>query len=202
MKPRNIIGIIVVVIILAVGVWWFRQPVPKQASGSSPDKVALVPMVDAPKSSAIAPTTQVVMPKIAPVSASAAATSKAFNASIAELQITISSLARMQRENDQVGFYKATNPPDKIDPNMVDSLQYGQNLTRSYGYVQEYVDAWEHAAESYEALENQIPTFNAAGDEATYTFTYQNANGTTAKPRPMTFVKIDGKWYTKEGSGE
>jgi len=64
-------------------------------------------------------------------------------------------------------------------------------------------------AQAFEALENQTPTLNATGDEATYTYTVPTIsdmdNGVftgTGNQISWVFVKINGKWYIKSGAGD
>jgi len=51
----------------------------------------------------------------------------------------------------------------------------------------------ETTAENYETLERQTPIFNAKGDEATYKWVAADGSW----QRPLTFIKINGKWYIK-----
>jgi len=48
----------------------------------------------------------------------------------------------------------------------------------------------DETASFYESLESQTPTFNAAGDEATY----KVPDGRES----LTFIKVGGRWYIKQ----
>jgi hypothetical protein len=49
----------------------------------------------------------------------------------------------------------------------------------------------------WEPLESQSPTLNVAGDEATYSYTQHGSGLFSNYEVPMTFIKINGKWYLK-----
>ncbi len=96
------------------------------------------------------------------------------------------------RIGDWADFYQNYTPPDKLDPRFTQ----GEIDNARTEAIQDYSSFQRHneaEAESYEELENQSPTFNDAGDEATYI--YKDFNGGL---HPRTLVKINGQWYWKE----
>ena len=56
-------------------------------------------------------------------------------------------------------------------------------------------------AQMFQSMKDQTPDINATGDQATYQMTPPAGmlppGMPTPPPRPMTFVKIDGRWYIK-----
>jgi len=57
----------------------------------------------------------------------------------------------------------------------------------------------EEAAQDIEDLESQTPTYNDAGDEATYVYTPRVFGEFAKEQERRTFIKINGKWYEKGG---
>jgi hypothetical protein len=202
MKPKNLILIVILVAVAGFGIWLFMKP------------AIVVPAktVDAPipartnAAQTVGQTTQVELPKAPAVPAEAETTnSTSPNAeSQAELKVVFADIARLYRAGDLVTFTKTYTPPDKLNPQ---TLQRIEALQQQNQGNQQWVQMYEPQAQAYEDLETQTPTFNAIGDEATYIYTQQPitlpGGGTLGQVKqfPTTFIKMNGKWYRKLGSG-
>jgi len=94
----------------------------------------------------------------------------------------------------------AKRTPEEIEG----ARQAKELLQRDPEIRQDLQKSFDVEAAAYEALENQIPAYNAAGDEATYSF-HRPApddlgHGTLTQatpPEALTFIRVDGKWYFK-----
>ncbi|HVT82262.1 MAG TPA: hypothetical protein VHM90_16590 [Phycisphaerae bacterium] len=205
MKRREPALVVLVVILAAVG-WWYaprNRSTPEKAAqsvASAPNKVATTlsatpPLVAPPAASAVKQSE-------AAADATAAPDPNAF--AKAELQADVREIARLKRNGDFVDFYLTYILPDKIDQKIVEDLQKTQANAvaleaRSPEATRIFQDLYDMAARSWEAMENQTPTFNPAGDEATYKFSLVDANGavTNTLVSTITFIRINGKWYIK-----
>jgi hypothetical protein len=109
-------------------------------------------------------------------------------------------MARLYRASDLATLAQTYTPPDQLKPETIQSLRDMQPRLQTDETSQLNFEA---SAQAYEALAEQTPTFNAAGDAATYIFTQpplQLPGGQTrgrARQTPITFVKINGQWYRK-----
>jgi hypothetical protein len=58
-------------------------------------------------------------------------------------------------------------------------------------------------AQMFQSMKDQTPEINATGDQVTYQMTPPASmlppGMATPPSRPMTFEKIDGRWYIKDG---
>ncbi len=210
MRPKNFTLAVLIVVLAGMGIWWFLRPaatVPeKTASAPAPSKTTVPSLskIEAPK--------QVAPPAPNSAAAPVAATPpKDPNAgSRIELNAALTDMANLYRTNNLVAILRAYTPPDKIHEDRVQALQAQQDQ------IQARVDAmgrqgkeatqhrYEARAQAFEALLNQAPIFNAAGDEATYIYTtpsmsdLENGAFTTSDiHNSLVFVKINGKWYMK-----
>jgi hypothetical protein len=116
----------------------------------------------------------------------------------ADLKTALPDIVRLLREGDRVGAYKTYCPPDELNPRDIQQMQelLMQSLAAAAqdpGLQQLMQKNQDEFSLAFEALEDQTPTYNDAGDEATYKF----ANPSEGE-EPLTFVKIDGKWYIKQ----
>jgi hypothetical protein len=50
-------------------------------------------------------------------------------------------------------------------------------------------------AQELDSIQDQIPTYNAAGDTATYLAPKPDGIQGNLDKRPVTLVKVNGKWY-------
>ncbi len=199
------IVVLSVLVIAGVCVWWFTQP----ASAPVREKVATASKAPAPLPPVPPSSAQVVAPKAAPVVYSQEQAASASTSSVApvadpqaDLKTVFPHLAGLIRSGDLMAYTLAYTPPGKLTPEAIQQLQQLQdrNTTHPLPALQQ---SRERAAEAWEALESQTPTFNEAGDEATYMLTISGmargipgiTQGGTQVPR--TFIKIDGKWYLK-----
>ena len=117
----------------------------------------------------------------------------------AELNAALAKIAHLFRTGDVVGAYLALCPPADVDPDWIQQLQKQDRedaalVAQDPGFERDVLQSTAPSAQLFESLEDQTPTFNAAGDEATYTYRDEISN---YNPQPMTFVKINGEWYRK-----
>jgi len=201
MKSKHFILIVLVIALVGEGLWWFMRP--KAAAPEKTAEATVPAKVEAPKP--LAP------PVIAPAVATPATKAEATpvveapppnpNDPQADLKTAIPDIARLEATGDTEGVYEKYTPPDELDPKIIQRLRMVQQQTANVaaGNPQlqlQLQQIWNKAARAYEALENQTPTYNEAGDEATYMYSASELTGTTGS-RPVTFVKINGKWYEK-----
>ncbi len=202
MKPQRSILIVVIIILVGVGLWFFTQPKDKPektADVPAPAKVA-EPKPLAPPS--IAPPVAPPAPK--PDSAPVAATTPPSDSSDpqTDLKTAFADIARLIRARDVATRYQTYTPPDEFDPKIFRQYQANQLQMHAEAaqdpHLKEIMDkSGDRDAQSYESLADQTPTLNAAGDEATYMRTVVlTESGPTIQER-TDFVKINGKWYEK-----
>jgi hypothetical protein len=112
-----------------------------------------------------------------------------------DLKTAIPNLAHLYKSLDWPSLYQTYTPPDKIDPQEMQTLQLSKEKLAAAGIIDD--EYWDNFSQSFEALAYQNPTYNDAGDEATYEWTL---NLVDAAPyhEITTFVKINGKWYLKQ----
>ncbi len=121
----------------------------------------------------------------------------------ADLKTVIPYIVRLYRDNDLVTFWQTFTPPDewaKIGPQTIQGIQEADQQMAALGINPEFISnpTAQDAAQAWEALEDQTPTYNAAGDEATYLFTYPTAHGGgLGIQATQTLIKINGRWYIK-----
>jgi hypothetical protein len=211
MKSKNFMGVILVVAIAGGGIWWFMQP-PTATSG----KIVAAPAPTPAKADAPKPMAQAIgiaPPKASPLQAKPATTAVASGSGAdassnadpqADLKTAIPDMARLVRVSE-LTWYETYTAPKDIDPDTIKNLEDVQATTNPDTHVS--VGKLNEAfAQSYEALETQTPTYNAAGDEATYDgyispSSRDMESGTFSGNGPrgsLTFIKIDGKWYKKD----
>jgi hypothetical protein len=203
MKPKRFILVALAVVIVGFGIWWFTMP-----SAAVPVNTAAAPMpakAEGPKP--IAPPT-VAAPIAAPAPNPVA--SQPLPASApdpsgdpqTDLKIAVLDIARLIRDGGDPGAILETyTPPDKLTPQRIQEIQMGIQHradmgTQDPGFKQFTQELTEIYAKAYESLENQTPTYNDAGDEATYMLTFVYPDG-YSNQSSKTFVKINGKWYLK-----
>jgi cytoskeletal protein RodZ len=211
MKPRKLILVALVVAIIGIGIWWWFT----RSTTAVPEKTADAPMAaktDASKqvvSTPITPpstppalnpdTVPVATPPTTTVAAAPPTDSNA--ADIEELKFINADIAFLVQSGDLARLYQTYTRPDKLNPLALQTLQANQEAMQRIPADQRSpigLQIQEESAKSYEDLEDQIPTFNAAGDEATYNITiYGPAGMIPDRQSTVTFIKIDGKWYRK-----
>ncbi len=206
---RKLWLIVLVIAITVLAVWLFRQPTaaatPKLAMAPAPVNIAAPApnKVEPPK---LAPP---VVPKSvaeAPVAAPAAVeAAPAAEGTQAELNATIDDIASMMQAGDLVGlFEKYASPEDqaKMTPQDKAEMEQGMQQAMADPQAQQMIQGMTRM---FQSLKDQTPQMNATGDQATYQMT-PTADmlqpGMALPPsQPMTFEKIDGRWYIKGGEG-
>jgi len=207
MKFKNIL---ITVTILALGgavLWWFTQPA---AQAPSSAKIAAAPATLRPALSMPASKpAQVEAPKAAPavpdpVSASSVTTSDSTKGDPQmELGTAIDDMATMLQAGDMPGLLEKYTSPEqmaKVSPEQkaVMAQRIQQQMTDPH--VQQMQQS---VAQILWSFKSQTPEMNATGDEATYQMTPTADMAPPGEPLPasvpMTFIKIDGRWYLKSG---
>jgi len=120
------------------------------------------------------------------------------------LKTAIPDIARLLRAADSVGFMKTYLPPDdlaKIDDQRLQATQEAGDRA-GFSINPSLLKAKESLALAVEDLESQRPTYNDAGDEASYEILMPGFEGQEPYYLSMVFVKINGKWYSKQGMGD
>jgi len=205
MKLKTPTLIALAVAIVGLGLWWLSQP-----TTAAPEKMAAAPL----PAKTMVPAKMVASPTIAPPVAPPAQQTDIALAAVAppieesppdpnadpqaDLKTAIPDIVRLIRAGDQVGAYKTYCPPDELNPKdvqqMQDLIMQSMAATAQVPELQQLMQKnRDEFARAFEALEDQTPIYNDAGDEATYKFAMPG-EGT----EPMTFGKIDGKWYIKQ----
>jgi len=216
MKSQRYILAVLAVVLVGIGLWWFlRPPAPQEKASAAtlPAKAvaSVSDKVEPPKP--LAPPT-IAAPALKPAAASVAATSApdANSDPQADLKTAIPDIVRILRANDLMALVQNYTPPDKLTPRLLqqaqktaDQLQAAQAMAASLPPdIQERINhPFEQMAKGYEVIIGQVPTMNAAGDEATYMVSMPgppdpNTGDSVSTPVPQTFIKINGKWYMKE----
>jgi len=211
MRPKSFALVVIILVVLAgIGIWLGLR-----MTEISPEKTLAVPISvksDAPMPGNVGVGKNIASPAMAapiappvpnPVAALpvVAPSSDANADSRIELTAAFADIARLYRAGNLVGEYQTHTQPDKVDPKQIQNWQEMQQVNeddaaRSPDFKQFIQQMFDRDAEAYEALENETPTFNAAGDEATYDVP---ASTTVFAPdNPIVFVKINGKWYRKQ----
>ena len=204
MKPKNFFLITLVVASVCLGIWWFTQlktgaPV-KIASQTKPadpvtPKQGAPPVIVPPM---VLPTTKPDALPVATTPPAAPSSQDAVADPQTDLKTAILDLARLKRIGDAIKVYQTYTRPDKLDPQRIPEIEeYLKRLARN-PELQLIVQNQNNAfARALEDLEFQTPTYNDAGDEATYWVTPPLDNGVSSDQFPAVFVRIDGKWYVK-----
>jgi len=204
MKPKNFALIVLLVAMLGICIWLFTQP-----TTATPTKIVETPMsamIVAPKPAAhIA---QVELPKLSPVAlkSETAEPQPTADAPIAtdpqtDLKTAFADMGRLIRAGNMVQFYQTYRMPGKFSPEDAEREKLIEARAKINPNPQNQI-IQEEFAEAMEALADQSPTFNTAGDEATYIYTAPTLPGQEVpdSPHPVTFLKYNGKWYIKPGN--
>jgi cytoskeletal protein RodZ len=177
MKPRKFFPVLLVFLfaLIGVGLWWFLRPsataLVKTATASPPAKIDSVKI--------IAPPVQVESPKIpaVPTHAEAAINATPLSANPqADLKTAIPDLARLAAAGQSAELHLYYYPPGRVNHAQVDVLMKQEAETQHLldisspdsRFVQGIQKLRAAGEQSWINLEAQTPTYNAAGDEATY----------------------------------
>ncbi len=194
--------------VVAIGLWLFYQsamPPPVTSMGpaatarKSPQTSALAAPVSPPAAKPGAPSVAVSPDAVAPAPHPDSAADPQ-----AELITAFADIARMYRANDLLQFWQTYTAPEQWakDGNEQTQriLQVQANTAANPGILGVLQKMDEVFAQGYDALASQTPTYNDAGDEATYTLILDFGVGRKST-EPWTFIKINGKWYLKPVNG-
>ncbi len=209
MKTRNLLIVVILAVAVAGGIWYATmsapaepakvaeapKPAPTAPKPAAPAPVVVAPKIEAPK----APPAVVQAPAVAVV-AKPAPSGSTQDAVMAELNSTITEMVSTLQTGDFMAFMDRFMPPDQasqIPPEM--RAQMAQQLAQNPQMQQQM----QMMSEALQSLQGQTPTINDAGDHATYQMTppagMAPPGANIPATIPVTFVKIDGKWYADKG---
>ncbi len=210
MKPKNFIWVALAVAIVGLGLWWFMRPTTAMSEKTS--EAPMPAKANAPALSKVEAPKPIAPPSVAPLGQKPDTTPVAATQTPdpnadpqADLKTAISDIVRLYRTGDPVEVYKIYVQPDEFVPDLYQEMeeheQQGDQIPELQQPTQELHDT---IARSWEALEDQTPTFNATGDEAIYwkQGIIPSPDGGYAvggNADSVTFIKINGKWYLKNG---
>lgn len=206
MNVKNKMLLIGVILLAVATIWLFRVQEPLEPTIATNPKrpVVVTALIATPRSSIVTAPKVVESPAVPPVPKPAAELSPDPHAqSIGELNAALDNVAGFLREHELAQAYLALSPPDQVDLDYAQKLQKGvddekaaMTTVTNPAALQKVQEEHEVFAKVFEDFKHQVPTFNARGDEATYQ--YEDINGNT----PLVFIKINGKWYRKDGGGK
>jgi RNA polymerase sigma factor (sigma-70 family) len=177
-KIKTFVAAVVIALIMG-GLWWFIRPMV-----AAPGKTAQTTQTTTPTKADVLklaiPVAQVEPPKLPAVTPKTESVplSDPNAKSQAELNTVFADMARLYRAGDTAGFMQTYTEPDKLDPKQLE-IEKETDKDLDLRQVTDESDRerillvqqlYDDKAKSYEELINQTPIFNAAGDEATYTF--------------------------------
>jgi len=209
MKPRNYPILALLALIIGGAIWLFsRTPggvTIDTYTEASPAQTA------APKTAVAqaAPAAQVELPKAAAVGAKDGSNVDPNASAQAELKAAFLDMGRLIRAGDYVAYHETYfYTPNQTELDAIERAKVDQVRTAAKRAsnpdnpnTRQVIQLNEVNAQAIEALANQTPTFNTAGDEATYQYIDPDyETGTypgTGEATPLTFIKIDGRWYRK-----
>ncbi len=210
MKLRSLLIVFIVAALTVGAVWYFKQaaadaPAPKTAEVPKPAPATPA----APK----VVSTQIEAPKAQPApkpvetpatAATTAATVAPKGDPQAELGTAIDDITTMlQAGNFMSLFDKYASPDDKAKMSPEEKAQMEQEMSQMATDPEAQMMLQMMTA-GFQSIKDQVPQMNAAGDEATYQMSINlpagmGPPGGGAQTEPMTFQKVDGKWYIKDG---
>lgn len=207
MNTRNLSILAVVAVLVGGGIYYFIQ---SPAPTPPPAKVAEAPKPAAPAPAPVAPKPAVAAPIAAPVAAPVATpapaakpvAAPATSDAVKELDSTINDMAAALQAGDMNAMVdKFTAPAQRAQmQQMMQSPQMQQTMQSPQ--MQQQLQMMGQALQS---LQGQTPTFNDAGDRATYQMTPPAGmvppEANLPPTIPVTFIKVDGHWYTGDGPG-
>ncbi len=205
MKSRNYTLMAIFIAAVTLVHWWFNLPGPLTKtsvdSGNLPGALAPRAILPASQNSHPPPTESVARPEITgPAPAPAVEPTPSADPQ-SSLKTAIPDLVRRLRSGDRVDAYKAYTPPNEFDAQIIQQMQESQLqalavAAQDPAFRQILQKNQDEVAQAYEALEDQTPTLDATGDEATYEISMPGSG-----KGPVIFVNVDGKWYLRHISG-
>ncbi len=208
MKPRSLVIILVVAVLTVGAIWYFKKP----AGAALAPKAAEAPKPAAPTIAPKSPTAQIEAPKAQAAPAPAATPKPATTVAAvaakgdpqAELNTAIDDITSMLQAGQFMAlFEKYATPEDQAKMPPEEKAQMEQEATQMMSQPEGQMMIQMMTA-GFLSIKDQTPQMNAAGDQATYQMTVtpppgMGPPGGGPETEPMTFVKIDGKWYIKDG---
>jgi hypothetical protein len=209
MKQHQVIGGLLMLAAILAGWWWFSSSEklvvataaarPKTtAQLVTSTRLASATPAFAPKAPPISPApaaTAVAAPVVAPAKPTGAETTTAENTPAdlrAELAVAQADIALLLRSGEYMAFVQKYTPPQKLAAMSEEELA-GR---RSMDHNPQSQPMFNTVADALENLKDQTPVFNAAGDRAVYMVDQPSSpDPQNLGPQPITFVKVDGRWY-------
>lgn len=203
MNTRNLLVVVLVAALTAAGVW-FLKPAP----APEPVKTAAAPKPVEPAPAAPQPTVapQVAAPAAAPAPAAetpapaqTGASSTANGDAIVELNTEIGDMSSLLQAGDMSTLIDKYMPPQmkaQMTPEMMAQMQQQMQSPQAQQQLQ-------MMAQALQSLQGQTPTFNDAGDRATYQMSPPAGmvppGANAPQTVPVIFMKVDGHWYPAQG---
>lgn len=113
----------------------------------------------------------------------------------------LSDLAALSQSGDMIAMMKTYTSPEELAETSPEKKAEMEHMLQTMAQNSDTRQIYGALGEAYLLLKNQTPEMNAAGDEATYQLIFPPSSlpapMTDPPPRPITFQKINGKWYFK-----
>jgi len=191
MKPKNFAALIIIVAIVGTVLWWLFQK-----TNASPEKAKVSVMGKTTVPNTTAQNNLIEKPKLPAVISKSAETAPVPSDPQADLKTAISDIVRLYHANDMATLAERYTQPDDYNAEETkQELQDEANSAAESAEMQSFLkQLHDNKTQSWEELESETPTLNAAGDEASYVFIsrYPNLAPTVIHQH---FTKINGKWY-------
>jgi hypothetical protein len=196
MKRRRFI-ILIIVLLFAGAIWWWQSP------GPAPEKVATAPVASATPNTTVAPkpipaALQVAAPTVAPAATPAPkpaeptptpAEPEAGTEDQKEINTMLSSAVDQIQNGNLVDMFENFVPPDQLAEmkrNGITALEEALQNKQGQPEIQIWIQVLQ-------AMKEETPTYNDAGDQATYAISDPTGRGITL--RPIVLHKVNGQWY-------
>ena len=202
MNSRRALDLALFACLAGMAAWFFWPTAP------APEKISLTPAAPArvtelepltlpaielePPAPMLRPAPTPVVAAVEPVTAAPAA----FD-SQAELGTTVTDMIRLLQNQDFMTLFETYAPPDEV-AQMPPEAKAQMAAIMQGPQIQQQMQLMIAALQS---IQGTTPVYNAAGDTATYTPTVDltgNMSNKSGTPRPMTFVKVNDRWYLKD----
>jgi hypothetical protein len=212
MKSQNLaLGAIVLIAVAGLAYWLLNPPAP------APVQVAAKP---APATATpTPPPIEVKAPRVAmpiaapaPTPAEPAASTPAQTAPAetakgdpqAELSTAIPEIIGFLQAGDMVSLMERYMPPDEIAKMPPEQLAQMRQQMQTEMQNPQFQQMMQGMVQVFQSMKDQTPTYNAAGDVATYQINMPAVAGVPSGdfPSKISFKKINGKWYGDDQNGD
>lgn len=203
MKRRGII-VLVIVALFAGAVWWWQSP------GSVPEKIASAPSSSTVSTVSAAPETTpaetkggthaIALPAVAPAPKPAESTPTPAEPDAAtedqkKINTMLASAIDQIQNGNLVDVFETFQSPDSLaqmKPDTKIALEEPLRDREATPGIQATpeIQIW---IQVLQAMKDQTPTYNDAGDQATYAISDPTGRGIVM--RPLVLHKVNGQWY-------